>query len=321
MSLDIVQIPADPSNYTRNRAAQGGRVTHATVHHAAGTSLQGVDNTFRTPGRSASTHYGVQDGQVHQYLPETDVPWSDGSWASNISTVSMELVDAGGAPDWPVSEATFDTAAQLVADILKRHGLGPAVKGVNVCWHQMYSATACPGPWMLRNMDRFVALVNKYMEVPVTKEKKVQMYAYNGTDAQMWRPVLVAENAYTLESKAKPGYFLGVAGGAHRAGVLIQAQPRMANAARQQFKLVHYADRKYVPAWAAPLQIVPCTGNGKGLRLDVKAASKDDGAALQLYAANATAAQKFVIYDHGDGYWSLACIGTGTVVDLAAGGR
>jgi hypothetical protein len=321
MSLSIVQVPADPSNYTRSRAAQGGRVTHATVHHAAGTSLQGVDNTFRTPGRSASTHYGIQDGQVHQYLPESDVPWSDGSWASNISTVSMELVDASGVPDWAISEATFDTAARLVADILKRHGLGPAVKGANVCWHQMYSATACPGPWMLRNMDRFVALVNRYLEVPVSKEKKVQMYEVNGTPAQAWYPRRTERaNVYMFESKAKPGYFLDVAGAAHKAGAVIQAYPGNKTAA-QQFKVVPCTDHAYEPAFAAPLQIVPCTGDGKGLRVEVKGGSFDNGTPVQLYKGNNTESQKWMVADHGDGTWTLVNVKTGCAIDLAGGGR
>jgi hypothetical protein len=321
MSLDIVQVPADPSNYTRNRAAQGGRITHFTLHHAAGFGLSGVDSTFRTPGRSASTHYGIQDGTVHQYLSEADVPWSDGSWASNIGCVSCELVDASGAPDWPISEATFDTAARLVADVLKRHNLGPAVKGVNVCWHQMYSATACPGPWMLRNMDRFVALVNKYMEAPVSKEKKVWMYRPNGTPAQDWHPRRNADGTFTFESAALPGHVLEVKGGAHRAGAVIQAAPKAKDAARQRFKVVQAKDHAYDPAFVAPLEVVPLTGNGKGLRLDVRAASREDGAALQLYAANGTEAQHFAVLDHGNGIWTLVCQGTGTAIDLAAGGR
>jgi hypothetical protein len=311
--MNITFVGADPSNYTRNRAAQGGKINHVTIHHAAGTSLAGVDATFKRPGAQASATFGVQDATIHQYLQETDVPWSDANWASNISTLSIEMVNSATGGQWPVSDKTFDTTAQLVADILKRYGLGPAIKGKNVTWHRMYAATTCPGDFMLSRMDTFVALVNSYFAP--SKAKKVWMYPSNLTAAQLWHPIHNTNGTYTLESVAKPGLVLDVTGGKQASGTLIQAYPANGTPA-QQFKLRQITGG-YTPSYLAPLEIIPAD---ESLRLEVKGNDRTAGAALQLYKANGTAAQQFAVLDHGDGTWTIICVGTGTVIDLAGGG-
>jgi hypothetical protein len=287
-----------------------------TVHHAAGTAIGGVDTVFNRAGSSASTHYGVKDKIIHQYLLESDTPWSDSNWASNTSTISFEMCDDAVGGDWPMSEATFDSAAELVADILRRYGLGRAIKGQTVCWHQMYAATACPGPYMLRRMDDFCALVNRKLEggSVSTIAKRVQMYPPNLTAAQLWKPIRNADGSYTFESKALPGHVLDVKGGTLKSGVPIQAYKKNGTDA-QKFKVVRI---KGTPDWAAPFEVVPMT---KGLRLDVKGASSAPKTDLQLYKANSSNAQRFQLLNQGNGYWAIICVGTGTCIDLANAGK
>ena len=66
----------------------------------------------------------------------------------NCRAVTIETSNSGGAPEWPVSDTTFQTLVTLVADIARRNGLGKLVKGKNLTWHSMYAATACPGPYL-----------------------------------------------------------------------------------------------------------------------------------------------------------------------------
>ena len=111
-------------------------------------------------GRRGSSHYGVCGDAVGQYVAESDVAWTNGNWASNCRAVTIEVSNSGGAPDWPVSGASLQTLARLVADIARRNGLGELVVGKNLTWHSMYAATACPGPYLKGKLAEIAAQAN-----------------------------------------------------------------------------------------------------------------------------------------------------------------
>lgn len=147
-------ISAYTGNYTRNRAAQGGKIREITIHHCAGKiSIEQLGSLWQRRGRNGSSHYGVSGENIGQYVAEKDVAWTNSNWAANCRAVTIEVSNSGGAPNWPVSEASLETLTRLVADIAKRNGLGTLVKGKNLTWHSMYSATACPGPYLLGKLQ------------------------------------------------------------------------------------------------------------------------------------------------------------------------
>ena len=154
-------IPADESNYNKNRASEGCRITEITIHHCAGNmTIESLGRLWQNPNRNGSSHYGVCDDQVGQFVRECDVAWTNGHRPSNWRAVTIETSNSGGAPDWPVSDKSLATLKKLVADIAKRNGLGKLVKEENLTWHQLYSATACPGPYLLSKIDEIVADAN-----------------------------------------------------------------------------------------------------------------------------------------------------------------
>ena len=158
-------IPADVHNYTQNRARNGGKISEICIHHAAGNiSIDGLGALWQIPTRAGSSHYGVSGTQIGQYVREQDIAWTNGHWESNCRSVTIETSNNSGAPDWTVSDASLNTLIQLVADIAYRNNLRPLVKGVNVTWHQMYAATACPGPYLLSKMQYIVDEANKILE-------------------------------------------------------------------------------------------------------------------------------------------------------------
>lgn len=140
--LATVTIQANGSNYTAGRSA---KISQITIHHMAGVlSVEQCGNVFARAGRGASAHYGIGgDGRIASYVDESDTAWSDANWASNCRTVSIETANSSTGGSWPVSDAAFDSLCKLVADIAKRNGLGTLVKGQNLCWHSMFSATTC----------------------------------------------------------------------------------------------------------------------------------------------------------------------------------
>ena len=154
-------LPAYTGNYTKNRAAQGGRISEITVHHCAGVmTVESLGALWQRVGRNGSSHYGVCGDAVGQYVAESDVAWTNSNWAANCRAVTIEVSNSGGAPEWPVSDASLDTVTKLVADIAKRNNLGTLVVGKNLTYHSMYSATACPGPYLKGRLGEIAAQAN-----------------------------------------------------------------------------------------------------------------------------------------------------------------
>lgn len=155
--------PADPSNYTPGRTIP---IDGIVIHHAASTSLESVGQSFATPGRQASAHYGVRADQVHQYVKEEDTAWHCGYWPGNCRTIGIEAVNSTGAPDWLVSDATFNTLVKLVADIAKRNNLGrlkfePDADWPNLSAHRDWSPTYCPGDYLYSRMNELADRANE----------------------------------------------------------------------------------------------------------------------------------------------------------------
>lgn len=181
-------LPAYTGNYTKNRAAQGGKITEITVHHCAGVmTVETLGALWQRVGRQGSSHYGVCGDAVGQYVAESDVAWTNSNWKANCRAVTIEVSNSGGAPEWPVSDASLQTLARLVADIARRNGLGTLVAGKNLTWHSMYASTACPGPYLLAKLPDIAAQANA---INVTKEdqqmgEKVQALAKDAVTLQI----------------------------------------------------------------------------------------------------------------------------------------
>ncbi len=112
---DITWI-GSPNHYN---GRNGYTISHITLHIMVGT-LAGTDSVFQHAG-SASAHYGIgSNGEIHQYVNESDGSWSDANYASNNSTISIE--HQGGMAGVPCTRACMDASARLCADIARRQG-------------------------------------------------------------------------------------------------------------------------------------------------------------------------------------------------------
>jgi len=117
--MNIIQVPAAPSNYTVGR--QGEKVRLIVNHWMAGY-LSGTDKVFQNPSRGASTHYGVGPGEVHQYVSEENTAWGANNWAVNLQAINIEHE---GGPNIPIQVATYVQSVELQADICARYGIDP----------------------------------------------------------------------------------------------------------------------------------------------------------------------------------------------------
>ena len=142
------EVPAYVGNYTKNRARYG-KISEITVHHAAGiVSVDALGQLWQKKGRAGSSHYGVSGAQIGQYVSEDDIAWTNSNWSANCRAVTIEVSNSSGAPSWEVSDTSLQTLVKLVADIARRNGLFPLVVGKTLTYHSMYTATACPGPYL-----------------------------------------------------------------------------------------------------------------------------------------------------------------------------
>lgn len=149
MGYKLRQNPAHPNNYQVGRSQ---KINKVVIHHAATTDFDGIARTFQNPNRQASAHYGVgRNNNVDQYVAEGNTAWHAGtSIASGIpnpnpSSIGIENVNASGAPEWAIAESTFNTLVELVADVVKRNGLGKLVVGKNLFQHKNFAPTYCAG--------------------------------------------------------------------------------------------------------------------------------------------------------------------------------
>ena len=167
-------MPAYEGNYTRGRARYD-TIKEITIHHCAAIlSIEELGRVWQRVGRRGSSHYGVSGTAVGQYVREEDIAWTNGNWAANCRAVTIEVSNSDKAPNWPVSEASFETLIKLVADIAMRNNLGTLVLGENLTWHQMYDATACPGPYLLSRMqdiaDRANQIISASQVLPLSPD-------------------------------------------------------------------------------------------------------------------------------------------------------
>lgn len=146
----------------------------------------------------------------------------------------------------------------------------------------------------------------------------VQQYTANSTLAQYWY-VKKAGSLYTFLS-AKSGKALDIAGAKTANGTNVQIYTSN-NSKAQRFSLVH--DTALEESCASGKAI------GEGIYtfasvfaptrvLDIKNASKANGANVQLYSANGTLAQKFELSYMGNGLYTIRSAMSGKVLDIAS---
>ncbi len=162
-NLVNVTVPAYEGNYTQGRSKN---IEKITIHHCAGVfTAEQIGNIFQRVGRLGSSNYGIgNDGRIGLFVDEKDTPWTDGNWDSNCKSVTIETSNSQTGGNWPVSDEALNSLIKLVADVAKRNNLGKLVKGVNLTWHKMYSATACPGDYLISKMDYICQQANLILD-------------------------------------------------------------------------------------------------------------------------------------------------------------
>lgn len=157
--------------YTRlspNCSPRTAPISKITIHHMAvvNGSLEGVGARFADPNSYASANYGIDsDGRVGMYVPEDKRAWTSSNSENDNMAVTIEVANSAAGPDWPVSAKAYAKLIDLCVDICERNGIQALnytgdTKG-NLTRHNMFTQTACPGPYLQARFPQIAEEVNK----------------------------------------------------------------------------------------------------------------------------------------------------------------
>lgn len=166
-------------------------IDRITIHHMAWVkaTVEQCGASFANPNREASSNYGIgYDGRIGLYVEEKNRAWTSSSASNDNRAVTIEVANSTGAPDWKVSDASYNALINLVTDICKRNGktkiiwFGDKDKALNykpkegemiMTVHRYFSSTACPGQYLLSKHPDIAKKVNENLsKIPQKTEIK-----------------------------------------------------------------------------------------------------------------------------------------------------
>lgn len=157
-----------PRNFDSPRQ---GTIQFFAIHHMIirnrdmknNEANQACYDTWIRQGRQASANYGVDGDYVDQFVYDGNAAWANANMWANHNCLSIEHANAtldepGSDNDYVIDDRTFFTGARLVAHGHIKYGITPK-RNVTVRKHKEFYSTACPGPYMDRNWDRYFDLM------------------------------------------------------------------------------------------------------------------------------------------------------------------
>jgi hypothetical protein len=147
----------------------GQPINGVVIHHVAGTNGLGYVANANTRN-SHPTYHIANSGAVTGIVNPDRRPYSTGG-SPDPNAVTFEIDNSSAGGDWPVSPAALEALIDVIvyhASQSPRAGKGfaknePSVKQSEffIAWHSQYKATACPGPFIMSQLDYIVDQCNK----------------------------------------------------------------------------------------------------------------------------------------------------------------
>lgn len=171
-----------------NKSKRTAKIDTVTIHcMACNATVVALGNHFQKKTTKASSNYGISsDGLIGCYVPEDYRSWCSSNTANDNRSVTIEVANDGGAPDWHVSKEALSALVELLADICKRNGIPKLlwradnsligkVDQQNMTVHRWFKNKACPGDY-LYNLHGSIALeVNKWLRCKIEEPEKVDV--------------------------------------------------------------------------------------------------------------------------------------------------
>jgi hypothetical protein len=147
----------------------GQSINGVVIHHVAGRN--GLSYVANANSRNSHPTYHIANsGAVTGIVNPERRPYSTGG-QPDPSAVTFEIDNESVGGDWPVSSAALEALIDVIifhASISPRANRGFAKNIKNqsqsefyIAWHQQYVATACPGPFVISQLDYIVDECNR----------------------------------------------------------------------------------------------------------------------------------------------------------------
>ncbi len=157
--------------YTKRSPHHSGQRTHSidriTPHCVVGQCTAETLGEVFNGTRDVSANYGIdKSGRVGLYVDEKNRSWCSSSRENDQRAVTIECASDTSEP-YAFRDVVYETLIKLCADICRRNGktkliwFGDKTKTLNyvpksdemiLTVHRWFSATACPGTWMMNRM-------------------------------------------------------------------------------------------------------------------------------------------------------------------------
>jgi N-acetylmuramoyl-L-alanine amidase CwlA len=173
MNIRQAIIPIGKTRKGKVLKSFAGVTIHNTGNHNTGADADANARYLRNNAFSniAGFHYVVDKDEIVCTIPENEIAEHSGKRLGNDTTVSIEICDNS---DGDILAAT-NNAAELAADILKRHGVKKAVHKENIFQHFDWSGKDCPAQIRRSNpysWDKFLERVNFHLGIAEQPEEK-----------------------------------------------------------------------------------------------------------------------------------------------------
>lgn len=153
-----------PSPFYGERNAE---IDTITIHHMAGNfSIETCGNIFQRKGRNASSNYGIDsDGRIGCYVDEEHRAKTSSNWKNDARAITIEVANDVCGDNWHVSDKAMTSLILLLIDVCSRYKILPLkweldkakrkahFDGANMTIHRDFTATLCPGPYLLSKME------------------------------------------------------------------------------------------------------------------------------------------------------------------------
>jgi hypothetical protein len=147
----------------------GKPINGVVIHHVAGTN--GLNYVANANSRNSHPTYHIANsGAVTGIVNPDRRPYSTAG-EPDPNAVTFEIDNSSTGGDWPVSPAAIESLIDVIvyhASQSPRAGKGFALNIKSqaqseffIAWHKQYSATACPGPFIMSQLDYIVSECNK----------------------------------------------------------------------------------------------------------------------------------------------------------------
>lgn len=187
--VNIIEDYVKVNPYTRpgmKRTSTKAIIMHYTATPGANAKNERdyFNGTCITQGRYASAHYFVDDKEARLIMPENEVAYhahdnnrcyiSALAPNANLTAIGVEMcIDKSGK----ITDATFENAAQLVAQLVKKYGLTTD----RIYRHYDITGKNCPAPWVSDSsqLPKFRARVKEILNggsKVVTAKKDTKKY-------------------------------------------------------------------------------------------------------------------------------------------------